>query len=1305
MIRFWPKPLKTLLLITAVVAVLLVGGIYAGLYTTTGARLVFSIAQNQLGDALDIEEITGVIGSGLELESIGFRSEDMILRAEKVRLALAPEFFPFAIQIEYLEIASLEIRQGEASVDTGEPAESTAVNEILSSLALPFPVNLSSLDLDLIEFFDNNGALVFSASRFSSSMSLFDALDVGHLTIEAEGSAVELSGSFGLSAPFPISLNSKADIALDEDATGGLDSIEIQASLHGDLENSLEIDLTTIAPEVTISGELQELISDPSWNLSLVAPALSWPPAPDSNQSNRGQSRPDIIIESIAFNSEGGIHEYTLETDAVLNMPDMDAIDLELRGDGDETGIAITAFSLASKQLNLASEGKINWANEAYIKLNSMLGRFDPSAFLSEWPVAHPLQGRFEMVLGEGGLELPVMLFQARDTTMHLDATASVDLDSGLLEATVSWIDIVWPIASEYPDLLSPAGDIVLSGSPDDWKLSGDTTLQTADLPAGHLRLEAAGDRESAAMTLVDGRVLGGELTGLANVHWTGKMGWAAALDAKGINTGILLPDWPGSISTRLEVEGSMEPFRLSLDIKQLSGEIRERAFTGSGQLDMLGKQQLEADIQLASGSSNLQLQGKLFDTEGMIFSTNIADLGFFLPTGSGFLQASGMVSLVPGKPRLRLDLAGEQLGWNDLSLEKLSIRNSSEVSADTVAGLQLEANQLVVDSETIDNISLDIDAGQTRQSVQLSAVFSGLEFSTHLNGALEDWQRPVESGWSGNIESIVFSNGDKLSLHLEKPAPLQLSANKAQLDDACIITGESSSVCINTRWQNKGDYSAAVLINDVPLSLAHAFLDNDLTFSQRLKGEISLQGASDHPPSGRAHLQMSPGVINSATDTDFVLESGESTFDLTLDRGKLVTTNIDLPFPGNGEIDIDLQLPDLSAGKNAQIDGHAVITLNDLGIFNPLLPVIDQVAGSFEATLDARGNALQPAVTGQLAIANGLIQHDASGLRLSEIRLSGNLVAGGKSQLSGGFKAKEGAGVLTADIDLSDPVSPMFEMTLTGDNLTLLDSPSLTLLVEPDIQLGWNDGTIEINGRILIPQARIAPVSVPASIKSESDDLIIVSGDIAETEDEENADSGLAIRGDLEIALGDEVELDLSLAVAQLDGSVIFSWQDDILPMANGHYGLEGQIHALGQLLQISQGRIAFPNVPANNPHFDIRAERQIFGNSEIRRAGLLIAGTAKRPIIEPYTDPITTRERAQTLLITGSDFNMEQGVGAIDVGTYIAPRVFVSYGIGVFEDENVISLRYDLGRNWGIKATSGQRSSGVDINYVIER
>ena len=293
----------------------------------------------------------------------------------------------------------------------------------------------------------------------------------------------------------------------------------------------------------------------------------------------------------------------------------------------------------------------------------------------------------------------------------------------------------------------------------------------------------------------------------------------------------------------------------------------------------------------------------------------------------------------------------------------------------------------------------------------------------------------------------------------------------------------------------------------------------------------------------------------------------------------------------------------------------------------------------------------------------------------------------------------------MQADIDLSDVLSPRFEMTLTGDQLTLFDSPELLLVAEPDIKFGWDDGAIEISGGILIPRARIAPKTIPSGTSSESEDLVIVAGEIPGSDEEEKQEQELAIHGDLEIALGDEIELDLGLAVAQLDGSAVFSWQDKLVPMASGRYGIVGEINAFGQQLSITEGGISFPDVPADNPHLDIRAERRIYGNSEIRRAGVLVKGTVQRMVVEPYTDPMTTRERAQTLLITGSDFNMEQGVGAVDIGTYIAPRIFLSYGIGVFEDQNVISLRYDLSTRWGVKLTSGQRTSGIDINYVIER
>ncbi len=99
-----------------------------------------------------------------------------------------------------------------------------------------------------------------------------------------------------------------------------------------------------------------------------------------------------------------------------------------------------------------------------------------------------------------------------------------------------------------------------------------------------------------------------------------------------------------------------------------------------------------------------------------------------------------------------------------------------------------------------------------------------------------------------------------------------------------------------------------------------------------------------------------------------------------------------------------------------------------------------------------------------------------------------------------------------------------------------------------------------------------------------------------------------------------------------------------------------------------------------------------------------MLIDGLATRPTIQAYTYPLTTAERALTLLVTGSDFDLEQGVGAIDFGTYIAPKLFVSYGVGIFDQENVISARYDLAKGFGIKASSGSKQSGLDLNYNFE-
>ncbi|HSM30133.1 MAG TPA: translocation/assembly module TamB domain-containing protein, partial [Woeseiaceae bacterium] len=58
----------------------------------------------------------------------------------------------------------------------------------------------------------------------------------------------------------------------------------------------------------------------------------------------------------------------------------------------------------------------------------------------------------------------------------------------------------------------------------------------------------------------------------------------------------------------------------------------------------------------------------------------------------------------------------------------------------------------------------------------------------------------------------------------------------------------------------------------------------------------------------------------------------------------------------------------------------------------------------------------------------------------------------------------------------------------------------------------------------------------------------------------------------------------------------------------------------------------------------------------------------------------------------------------GAFDFGTYIAPRVYASYGIGLFDQENVIRVRYDLTEGFGLTLTSGARDEGVDLTYRFE-
>jgi translocation and assembly module TamB len=54
--------------------------------------------------------------------------------------------------------------------------------------------------------------------------------------------------------------------------------------------------------------------------------------------------------------------------------------------------------------------------------------------------------------------------------------------------------------------------------------------------------------------------------------------------------------------------------------------------------------------------------------------------------------------------------------------------------------------------------------------------------------------------------------------------------------------------------------------------------------------------------------------------------------------------------------------------------------------------------------------------------------------------------------------------------------------------------------------------------------------------------------------------------------------------------------------------------------------------------------------------------------------------------------------------VGKYLSPRLYVTYGLGLFEPVSTFRIRYLLSRQWTIKAEQGEETS-ADFLYTVEK
>ena len=439
-------------------------------------------------------------------------------------------------------------------------------------------------------------------------------------------------------------------------------------------------------------------------------------------------------------------------------------------------------------------------------------------------------------------------------------------------------------------------------------------------------------------------------------------------------------------------------------------------------------------------------------------------------------------------------------------------------------------------------------------------------------------------------------------------------------------------------------------------------------------------------------------------------------------------STTAQLTLPGAKLLTLD---PESQA-----LEASARVNLKDLELVHYLVPEIDQLKGQLALDINAVGSLAQPKIMMTSEIQQASLEIPRLGLRIEQINLQGS----SDPQYRFNFKLSAHSGEGQLLIEGSSQLDPErgwpTTIHVTGNDFEVSRIPEAVVTVTPDLKISIDAPNIQIDGDLLLPYAKLQPKDVSTGAQV-SKDTVIIGG-------EQQEEKPWLISTRVNLTLGDRVTFFGFGFESKLGGGLLIEDSPDKQSLGTGEIKIiEGRYRAYGQRLDIDNGRLVFAGSPLDNPGLDIRAVRQA---NEVT-VGLKVLGRLQQPEIELFSDPVlgqtdmlsyllfgrpmestsstegdTMGQAALALGLAGGDtlartlgdrFGVDEvrvesndtgDEASLVIGSYLSPKLYVSYGVGLMDTLNSINLRYQLSNRWQLDVESGE-FTGADVLYTIER
>ena len=1250
-----------------IIAVVIVPGMLLSwlLLTESGLQWSYHKAEPYLPVELNIDSLEGRLLGPITINGLDYLQAETHLKSPRITLDWQPLSLLFAkIDIDQLHVQALDIILSEKKNMSGANQNNTTS---LPDIIIPWRTSLKNAEINGLTLTTVDQLIQLKKVRLEAN-SMLNKININELGIDGDKFSININGVLTPSGHYRHKLNVDWQTSLpsNELLTGG-------GNLTGDMRSTVLKQKTRGPVELSLTANLHNLVEKIDWSSKL-----------DINKFNAHKLNADwpAISSTLMFESSGSL--------------DAASFNGLLNGNHPQHG---------------------NFKSEFTLSLNNNTLKIDQLEFL-----------------------IP-------DNKTRISASGQWKIsgtNKSDIKLALDWNNLQWPLlgVAEYK---SNNGQGTIDGNINNYTFNITSDSLTSKLSVSDLTISGQGTANGITVESLKLKALKGNISSNGQLNWSPELNWNVDLSAKNIDPsqsnyslpGLHLSEWQGQLNAKLSSQGQISNNQIITDVKinQIDGQLRNYPFALKSQLKW-HKDTLDIiALELNSGDSFINATGHIGQSVKLNWDLKSSHLAELYPHTSGSLHTNGFISGSLQTPLIKSTFNGKDLVFSNYSLASIT----GNLTFDLTDWQALDAHI------SASNIKLDTMAMQSLELETTDETITALLKSNEATVKLQLKGKTGVNNWRGQLENISIQTKDYNHWQLDKPVNLYLARQAITVDMLCLKNNEQASFCTQISLNNSGWHSSFD-IKKLPLQLFSQFLPPDLKLMGLVNGTGKLQLKTQNIQSplllGNLQLDLPAGELS------YPLLEGErdhwkyrsGTINASLNEQGLKATSV-ISIENGDHLGINFELPgaDLLVlePKRQNILASADFSVHDLGLIEALVPEVQDLQGHINAHVTATGTLAEPRFSGQASLLNGKVRIPVIGLNINQLKL--NAKTDNKNKLNYTVSAHSGEGELSikGHTQLDSKAGWESKLIINGNQFDVSSIPEARVSVSPELEINLKNNSADIKGHIHIPYARLQPKDITTASHT-SPDAVILGG-------EQPAEEKWLITTRIKLSLGERVHFFGYGFEGRLGGSLLLEDEPGQLTKATGEINIpEGRYRAYGQRLDIEKGRLLFTGSPLKNPGLDLRAVRHT--NNVV--VGLKVKGSLNKPQLELFSSPTmgqtdtlsylllgrpmetsTTNEEGAMMTnaalalglskgdelarILGDRFGLDEmrvessdqgDQASLVVGRYLSPKLYVSYGVGLIESINTISLRYQISDKWQLKSESGDYT-GADILYTIER